>query len=71
MSVIYHIYGKSFIEIIPLPVSCTVRDNTLKQFFDLNLNNFLIFSLINSCSFFGSVMKNCIFNFEKLKVPAQ
>ena len=43
VSVIYHKYGKSFIEIISLSASCTIRGNTLKSFSDLNLNIFLIF----------------------------
>ena len=47
------------------PVPCTIRENTFKYFFDLNLNNFFIFSLIDYSCFLGSVMKNCVFNFEK------
>ena len=65
VSIIYHKYSKLFIEITPRPVSCTIGENTQKYLFNLNLNNFFIFSLVDYSCFFGSVMKNCVFNFEK------
>ena len=54
----YHKYSKSFIENIPLPASYAIR--IYWNVFNLESEFFIDYS-----DFFGSVMKDCVFIFEK------